>query len=44
MKPYTKIQFKPDYKRLGLENGLTPDIIKLFRRRIYDIAAVTNKM
>ena len=42
-KPYTKIQFKPDYKRLGLENGLTPDMINLFRRRIYDIAAVTNK-
>ena len=42
-KPYTKIQFKPDYKRLGLENRLTPDMINLFRRRIYDIAAVTDK-
>ena len=42
-KPYTKIQFKPDYKRLGLPNGLTPDMINLFRRRVYDIAAVTNK-
>ena len=41
-KPYTKIQFKPDYKRLGLE-GLTPDMMRLFKRRIYDIAAVTDK-
>ena len=45
-KPYTKIQFKPDYKRLGVEmtdSGLPEDIIALFRRRVYDIAAVTNK-
>ena len=41
-KPYTKIQFKPDYKRLGL-TGLTPDMLRLFKRRIYDIAAVTDK-
>lgn len=43
IKPYTKIQFKPDYERLGFKNGLTSDMIKLFKRRIYDIAAVTNK-
>ena len=42
-KPYTKVSFKPDYKRLGLENGLTEDMINLFKRRTYDIAAVTNK-
>ena len=42
-KPYTKVQFKPDYKRLGLTDGLTPDMLALFRRRIYDIAAVTDK-
>ena len=41
-KPYTKVSFKPDYKRLGL-SGLTPDIISLLKRRVYDIAAVTNK-
>ena len=41
-KPYTKVYFKPDYKRLGLEN-LTDDIIGLLKRRVYDIAAVTNK-
>ena len=43
-KPYTKIEFKPDYERLGLgKTGLTKDMIDLFRRRVYDIAAVTNK-
>jgi DNA topoisomerase-2 len=41
-KPYTKITFKPDYARLGI-NNLTPDIISLFKKRIYDIAAVTDK-
>jgi len=41
-KPYTKITFKPDYARLGM-NGLTPDIISLFQKRVYDVAAVTDK-
>jgi DNA topoisomerase-2 len=42
IKPYTKITFKPDYARLGL-TGLTPDMVALLRKRIYDIAAVTDK-
>jgi DNA topoisomerase-2 len=46
-KPYTKITFKPDYKRLGLGvNGaknLDPDMVALLRKRVYDIAAVTDK-
>ena len=41
-KPYTKVSFKPDYARLGL-SGLTPDMRSLFKRRVYDICAVTNK-
>ena len=41
-KPYTKISFKPDYKRLGI-SGLSADMLALFKRRIYDIAAVTDK-
>lgn len=41
-KPYTKITFKPDYKRLGID-GLSPDMIALLKRRVYDIAAVTDK-
>ena len=41
-KPYTKITFKPDYKRLGI-NGLTPDIVALLKKRTYDVAAITDK-
>ena len=41
-KPYTKITFKPDYTRLGL-SGLTTEIISLLRKRVYDIAAITDK-
>jgi DNA topoisomerase-2 len=41
-KPYTKITFKPDYERYKIPE-LTNDIIGLFKRRVYDIAAVTDK-
>jgi DNA topoisomerase-2 len=41
-KPYTKITFKPDYRRFGIEN-LTPDFIHLLKKRVYDISAVTDK-
>jgi DNA topoisomerase-2 len=41
-KPYTKITFKPDYARLGL-NGLSPDVIALLKKRVYDISALTDK-
>ena len=41
-KPYTKVTFKPDYQRLGLD-GLSPDLIALLKRRVYDISAVTDK-
>ena len=41
-KPYTKITFKPDYERLGI-SGLTPDLIALLKKRVYDISAVTDK-
>ena len=40
-KPYTKIVFTPDYQRFGLPDGLTPDMISLFKKRAYDIAAVS---
>ena len=42
VKPYTKVSFKPDYKRLGIE-GLSKDMLALFKRRVYDIAGVTDK-
>ena len=41
-KPYTKISFKPDYKRLGIDN-LSKDFISLLRRRVLDVAGVTEK-
>jgi len=43
-KPYTKIVFKPDYVRLGLgASNLTPDTIALLRKRVFDVAAITDK-
>ena len=41
-KPYTKVSFKPDYQRLGI-TGLSEDFINLLKRRVYDIAAITDK-
>jgi len=41
-KPYTKITFKPDYQRFGIDN-LSDDIINLLKKRVYDISAVTDK-
>ena len=41
-KPYTKITFKPDYTRLGIA-GLSQDVIALLKKRVYDVAAVTDK-
>jgi len=40
-KPYTTVSFKPDYARLGIR-GLSPDMIALLRKRVMDIAAVTD--
>ena len=42
LKPYTSVSFIPDYQRFGLTNGLTADIISLLKKRVYDIAAVTD--
>ena len=41
-KPYTRISFRPDYVRLGI-TGLSPDMTALFAKRVYDIAAVTDR-
>jgi DNA topoisomerase-2 len=44
VKPYTRVSFRPDYARFGLTtNNLTSDMIALFLKRTYDIAAVTDK-
>lgn len=37
---YTEITFYPDLKKFGMER-LDPDIVALFTRRAYDIAAST---
>jgi DNA topoisomerase-2 len=42
-KPYTLVSFKPDYVKMGLPNGLTADTLALFKRRAYDLAAITDK-
>ena len=41
IKPYTKIVFKPDYKRFGVEK-LDDDMRALLVKRLYDIAAITD--
>ena len=40
-KPYTKVTFKPDYRRLHTQ-GLTQDMLALLKKRVYDIGAVTD--
>lgn len=41
-KEYTKITFKPDFKRFGTD-GLTPDTRNVLIKRIFDICAITPK-
>ena len=41
-KPYTKITFKPDYSRFKQTN-ITKDMFSLMKRRVYDMAAITDK-
>lgn len=40
---YTKITFTPDYERFELPDGMSDDILGVFKRRIYDIAATSEK-
>ena len=41
-KPYTKIEFIPDFPKFGME-GWTPDMLRVMTRRVMDIAACTDK-
>lgn len=41
-KPYTRVSFKPDYQRLGIKE-LTEDMLALFKKRVYDVSAITDK-
>jgi DNA topoisomerase-2 len=40
-KPYTKVFFKPDFARFGI-TGFNEDMMAMLKRRVYDIAAVTD--
>lgn len=35
---FTRVTFKPDYKRFGMEDGIDDDIESLLLRRVYDMA------
>ena len=41
-KPYTKVTFRPDFTRFKQKN-FTNDMISLMTRRVYDVAAITDK-
>jgi DNA topoisomerase-2 len=41
-KPYTSVSFRPDFARLKIA-GINDDFKSLLLRRIYDIAAITDK-
>ena len=42
--PHTKITFKPDYKKFGLNSGLTNDMFQVMKKRVYDACAfLTDK-
>ena len=41
-KPFTKITYTPDYKRFN-SIGLSDDMIKIMRKRAYDITCCTDK-
>ena len=38
---YTKVQFRPDYKRFQI-NKLTPDMLALLKKRVYDVAGIVK--
>ena len=40
--PYTKVSFKLDFERFGIE-GFTDNIYQLLKKRTYDIGAVTHR-
>ena len=39
-KDFTRVTFAPDFAKFGL-TGLTPDMMALFQKRVYDIAGTT---
>lgn len=41
-KSYTKITFIPDYRKFHM-SGMTPDVLSIIKKRVYDTAANTGK-
>ena len=41
-KSYTQVEFKPDFERMGI-SSFSPEMLAILRRRVYDIAATTDK-
>ena len=41
-KDYTKVTFYPDFERFGMQS-FEKGILKLFKKRVYDIAGTTAK-
>lgn len=39
--PYTRITFRPDLSKFGMDH-LESDMVALFRKRVYDVAATTR--
>ncbi|MES1914893.1 MAG: hypothetical protein MHM6MM_006919, partial [Cercozoa sp. M6MM] len=42
-KDFTKVTFKPDFARFSMPNGLDDDAIAFLHKRVYDVAASTDK-
>ena len=40
-KPYTRITWTADFERFGV-SGYSSDMIRLMKRRVYDIAGITD--
>lgn len=38
-KDYTKITFRPDFEKFGIQ-GLSAEMITLFKKRVYDLAGI----
>lgn len=42
-KEYVKITLYPDYARFGYNDGMSDDMYKVFKQRVYESSATTNK-
>ncbi|GAB5354226.1 hypothetical protein AAMO2058_000101500 [Amorphochlora amoebiformis] len=42
-KEWTRVTFTPDYEKFGMFRGLTPDVVSLLKKRVYDMAGCLGK-